>query len=108
MSNLTKYLTLMSRYSDSADVTLMLEPQQAFYQTVGEYLHVVSLSSPDDEPAEGWLSEEDREKAINSNRLVEIVWHTTSVGFYSLYASSLETMEENIRQLLVSLKLIEG
>lgn len=108
MSNLTKYLTLMAEYSPTADVVVETEPQRATFQSVKDWLkeQTMAAGEPDDSGVD-WLSEEDRQRAIATNHLVQVIWHRNSVGFYILYASSLEMMEENIRQLLVGLNIIE-
>ena len=76
------------------ELALMHNPHRSNYETVESYLE--SLDAVDDE----WLSPEDRAKAIEADELWHLQWYPdTPVGFYRLFASSLDALREACERL---------
>lgn len=71
----------------AAGMSISHNEHKNVYETVEQYIRPFGAQDPDD----SFVSEEERQKAIETNELWEIHWYPdTPVGFYRVRASTFE------------------
>jgi hypothetical protein len=79
---------------EHSSLSLTLNDENALnYQSVREWLEY------EDDRDDGWVSPEERERAVATNRMWSLQWYpTTPIGFNRLRASTLSSLLAGLKQ----------